>query len=122
MAKKILVIDDNECMRDSLVDILEMDYEIFSAEDGIAGMDMIERIAPDLVISDLEMPRANGRRVLKYVTTNHPEIKIIIMTACSSEDQKILCESFLTLGANAFFVKPFEPDELMAKIKELLGE
>ena len=120
--KKILIVDDDVVMRRSLTRLLsqEKKYDIEEAADGTVAEKMINEFAPDLIILDIKMPQKDGYEVLwsmkEQMKTQH--IKVIGISGFSGDTG----ESIMTvLGADAFFEKPFEVDELKEKIEELIG-
>ena len=127
MAKKVLVIDDEKNLRMLLTLLLEAHgYEVATAEDGEVGIEKINQYLPNLVISDLFMPKKSGREVLShilYLRANLSKIKIIMMSGGDrngrlSEDGKDL----LSLGCDTFIAKPFSCATIISEIRELLGE
>ncbi len=119
--KKILVIDDELGTREALSELLGDDYEVLTAEDGEKGIALIDKERPDLVISDVDIPRASGVEVLQYVKDNYPDMKFFVMSAGGTSSIADLRNSFMN-GCDAFFAKPFENEEILDKVKELLGE
>ncbi len=120
MAKKILVVDDNEAVRESLVFLLDhYGYEVSIVEDGEEAIDAIDSTMPDLVISDVEMPKKSGREVLLHVRDNRLPIKVIMMSAGEKDE---LEKEFMSFGADAFFEKITDTKVKIDKIKEVLGE
>jgi len=119
--KKILVVDDNEASRIMLREELEANgYEVSEAEDGAVGLEKARHTAPDLIILDVMLPKMDGYKVcgLLKADTRYNKIPIIIFTAKVQESDKKLS---VEMGANAYITKPFDPDELLGKISELLG-
>lgn len=114
----LLIVEDNTDMRQYIRSILSEEFNVLEAQNGIVGLEVTNRYQPDLIISDIMMPEMDGmefcKRVKTSFTTSH--IPVILLTAKSSTDTQI--ESF-HLGADAFLVKPFDEDLLMAVIKNL---
>ncbi|TRZ94607.1 response regulator [bacterium] len=122
VAKKILIIDDQQELISGLATFLKAQgYVILSANDGLYGISQAHKENVDLIILDLSLPAGGGFYVLdnlkKSVTTNN--IPVIILTA---SQEKALEEKAYQMGALAYMRKPFEPKELIAKVKELLGD
>jgi DNA-binding response OmpR family regulator len=123
MAKKILVVDDDQLLMKILKINLEADgYEFIDAYDGDEALEKIRNNKLDLLVLDIMMPKVDGWQVAKEVRAN-PEIRYlpIIFLTCkgSEEDQKRGREEF---GAEKYMVKPFSPEELLNAIKEVLSK
>lgn len=117
MAFKILVVDDEEIIRDSISYILESEgYEVDKAENGKIAYDKIKEKHFDLVITDIEMPVMKGTELLEKVKTLDQQTSVIIITAFGSLDTAITA---LRNGASDYILKPVEFDELLIKIKRL---
>ena len=116
MTKRILIVDDEQSMRDTLQIMLERKgFESDSAENGLKALELIgkERGGFDLIITDLKMPELDGIELIEQVNKKYG-IPIIIMTAHATKDQAITA---LNLGAAYFIEKPFKNDELLNYIK-----
>ncbi|MCL6495393.1 MAG: sigma-54 dependent transcriptional regulator [Ignavibacterium sp.] len=117
MAFKILVVDDEEIIRDSISYILESEgYEVDKAENGKIAYDKIKEKHFDLVITDIEMPAMKGTELLEKIKTLDPQTAVIIITAFGSLDTAITA---LRNGASDYILKPVEFDELLIKVKRL---
>ena len=118
--KKILIVDDEEIVRQSVRLTLEDErYEIHEAENGDQALEKADRIKPDLVILDLMMPDKWGYRVCEQLK-NNPDTKgcqVIILTGKGSGPSKALGE---LKGGDDFVTKPFEPGELREKVGRML--
>ena len=118
--KKILIVDDEQDIVETLKFMLEAQgYECCCAYDGEVGLNMAKEIIPDIMILDVMMPKINGykiSRLLKY-DNKYKDIPIIMVTARSQEDDKIIGQE---TGVNEYITKPFELDEVIAKVKEYL--
>lgn len=118
LSYKILVIEDEESVRVGLVDSLTMEgYAVICKEDGESGIQAFIEEKPDLVILDVMMPRVNGLDVCKKIRQSENFTPIIILTAKSSEIDKVIG---LELGADDYLTKPFGMRELFARVKALL--
>ncbi len=117
--KKILVIEDEQAIRESLQDSLILEgFEVLCSANGFDGVVCFEKDSPDLVILDLIMPEMDGLEVCKRIrASNRPETPIIMLTAKNSEIDKVVG---LELGADDYLTKPFGMRELFARIKALL--
>jgi two-component system response regulator PilR (NtrC family) len=117
MNHKILVVDDEEIIRDSLFYILEKEgYYVDKAENGKVAYDKIIANHFDLVITDIEMPVMKGTELLEKIKTLDFQTSVIIITAFGSLDTAI---SALRNGASDYILKPVEFDELLIKAKRL---
>ena len=121
MRKKILVIEDDDVMRELLRMTLEQNgYEVTTAEDGVRGYDAALFIKPDLIVTDIQMPGADGIHVVRRVrdTTLLEKTPILVTTAFGSGSATFS----LQLGANAFEPKPINQQNFLATVKRLLAE
>lgn len=117
MAYKILVVDDEEIIRDSLYYVLEKEgYEVEKAENGKVAYDKMLENNFDLVITDIEMPVMKGTELLEKIKTLSAQTSVIIITAFGSLDTAITA---LRNGASDYILKPVEFDELLFKAKKL---
>lgn len=83
--KKILVVDDDEALRDAYQFALADDYEVVLAVDGVDGIEKFALVNPDMVFLDLRMPRLDGIGVLKHVRATNAQLPIYIVTAFAKE-------------------------------------
>ncbi len=117
MGLKVLVIEDDIKMNEILVDYLETDgYQVFSARDGAEALSIFEKENIQLVILDLMLPKLDGWSVCRRLR-EHSDVLIIIISARSEEDDKLLGYE---LGADEYFTKPFSPKVLLASMRALL--
>lgn len=117
--KSILVIDDDSEIRKMLNLILQDDYKVVDAENGVKGLELTKSLKPDLILLDLKMPKISGFDVCKSLKIDPTtrEISVIILTA--SSETKNLVTAFET-GADDFIEKPFHTDELLARVSSKL--
>lgn len=114
----ILVIDDDDRIRDLLKKYLEKENFLVSiAPNAIDAENLIENIKFDLAVVDKMMPKKNGIDFIKTLRENKNEIPIIMLTAISDTDSKI---EGLSTGADDYLSKPFEPKELVLRITNIL--
>ena len=118
--KKILVVDDTEWNRDLLVQLLEDDYEVLQAVDGEQGVAKAEREKPDLILMDLGMPVMDGWEATRKIKANGSlkHIPIIAVTSHAMVGDEIHARE---AGCDDYLPKPIDENELMIKIKKLLG-
>ena len=108
--EKILIIDDEEIVRDSCIQILaKRNYKIATAENGAEGLELLEDFQPDLALVDLKMPGLSGYEVLGQIHEYDPTIVTIVITGFATVDSAV--ES-MKKGTYDFLPKPFKPDEL----------
>lgn len=117
MAYKILVVDDEEIIRDSLSYVLEKEgYEVTKAENGKDAYEKMVESHFDLVITDIEMPVMKGTELLEKIKTLNIQTSIIVITAFGSLETAITA---LRNGASDYILKPVEFDELLFKVKRI---
>ena len=113
-AEKILVVDDNKEIVYSISELLKYEgYETLKAYDGMEALDIMERENVDLILLDVMMPRLNGLSALMKLREKS-RIPVIILSAKTEESDKV---SGLTLGADDYIEKPYNPAELIARVK-----
>jgi two-component system, OmpR family, alkaline phosphatase synthesis response regulator PhoP len=123
MSKKLLIVDDEPHIRmllhQTLEELEDEDVEIFTAQDGAEALETIQAETPDLVFLDVMMPRMNGFDVCDRVKNELKlsEVYIIMLTAKGQESDR---QRSLTVGADHFMSKPFDPDEVLRKAQEIL--
>jgi two-component system sensor histidine kinase/response regulator len=111
----ILVIDDEEAMRDSCRQVLSKDgYVIKTAENGQSGLQKIKEVKPDLVLIDLKMPGMGGMELLEKIDQIDPEIISIVITGYATIESAV---EAMKLNAYDFLSKPFTPDQLRIVIE-----
>ncbi|MGG6293125.1 response regulator transcription factor [Leptolyngbya sp. AN02str] len=119
--KKVLVIEDEEFVRDNLVELLELEnYEAISAPDGLAGIQLAQHHLPDLILCDMMMPLLDGHQVLQALkqATTTATIPFVFLTAKS---HKTDTELGLALGANDYLTKPYTAADLLNVVSRLLN-
>ena len=117
MKTRILLVEDDPALRKLLKEALpESIFVIDIAETGREGLDMIVKRKPDLILFDWNLPDLNGFEVCKYIKQNKDcaHIPIIMVTAYSELNRKV---SALDVGADDYVAKPFEIEELIARVK-----
>lgn len=115
MQFKILIIDDEPILRDSLeVALKASGYEVMTTRTGEEGLEQFQKEHPDLILLDHWLPGINGDEVLRRIKDKDPEIPIIVMTAQGSIE---LAVNSMKMGAFDFLVKPFELDQVEDVIK-----
>ena len=119
MAHKILLVDDDK-VHATLVKIglTEKRYKVVRAQDGDEGLEKLRTEAPDLILLDVQMPRMNGYEFVKELkkVTDVKIPPVIVYTTVESMKQEFLME-----GIAAYFIKPVQNSELIAKVIECIG-
>jgi DNA-binding response OmpR family regulator len=121
MAKYVLIVDDAPNIVLSLEFLMKKEgYEVHSVSNGDEAMQAIAEKIPDLILLDVMMPRKDGYEVCQELRANPAwkDIRIIMLTAKGRDVEK---EKGLALGADDYVTKPFATQELVAKIKSMLG-
>ena len=120
--KKILVTEDSATMRGLIVSTLEAmeRFEVVEAKNGFEALRALPREKVDLIITDINMPDINGLELVNFCRSNplYLQIPVIIISTEGSERDR---EKGLALGADAYLIKPFQPEELQQVVRDLLG-
>ena len=115
--KKIAIIEDDTDICNMITKFLiNHNYEVYSAPNGREGIDLCQKFLPDLIILDLMLPILNGDSVIKQLRT-YTDIPVIVVSAKTMVQSKI---DLLRLGADDYMPKPFNPLELVARVKAQL--
>ena len=122
MAKKILIIEDEELMYNLLERKLTADgYKITVAKDGIEGMEMMKKEKPDLILLDIVMPKKNGFEVMEEMQ-KEKELRGIPIIVISNSGQPVEIDKARELGAKDWLIKTeFDPQEVIKKVKKQIG-
>ncbi|MDF1507910.1 response regulator transcription factor [Robertmurraya sp. DFI.2.37] len=115
--KKILIVEDETYMMDLLKIHLRNEYAIFAAKDGQTALDILQEKSFDVIILDVMLPYVSGWEICKKVREEDAETLILMLTARSELSDKVMG---LEIGADDYLVKPFEFEELKARIRALL--
>jgi len=120
-ARKVLLVDDEDSLRKVLKDLLERDgYEVSEARDGVQALDQVDRVGPDIIVLDLNLPALDGYGVLSQLRSRPATagIPVIVLTAKGDEDNEV---RVFELGADDFLQKPFRARALSARLEAVLG-
>lgn len=118
MSKRILLVEDEDKLREQLVEILERhDYRVDQASDGMEGLYLAQKFSFDLAIVDLGLPRVPGLEIVKKIREEGKEYPILILTARSDWQDKV---DGLAAGADDYLVKPFHVQELLARLEAMI--
>ncbi len=119
-AKRVLLVEDEEALRRVMKDLLEREgFVVFEAGDGVIALDEVDRLAPDLVVLDLNLPRLDGYGVLSHLRARPATAKlpVIVLTAKGDEDSEVRVFEY---GASDYLTKPFRARALSARIHSLI--
>jgi type II secretory ATPase GspE/PulE/Tfp pilus assembly ATPase PilB-like protein/ActR/RegA family two-component response regulator len=119
--RKVLLVDDEDSLRKVLKDLLERDgYDVSEARDGVQALDQVDRVGPDIVVLDLNLPALDGYGVLSQLRSRPATagIPVIVLTAKGDEDNEV---RVFELGADDFLQKPFRARALSARLEAVLG-
>ena len=115
---KLLLVDDESAITDRLAPFLSRSgFEVRVAANGMAALDKISSFAPDLIVLDVLMPRLDGREVLRRLRDGGNWTPIILLTQVGESTERAMA---LTEGADDYINKPFDPNELVARIRSVL--
>jgi Response regulator containing CheY-like receiver, AAA-type ATPase, and DNA-binding domains len=121
VAKKIMVVDDEpDVLKLLLLRLEKTGYEVFGAKDGREGLELARKVMPDLIILDVYLPDTNGDEIAKILKKDKElkHIPIILISATASS----VAQRTKDCGAAGYLRKPFEPEELIRKVRKILGK
>lgn len=119
MTRTILAVDDSPSMRMLLkASLTAQGYHIESAEDGVHGLERLAELTPDLIITDINMPRMNGFELIAAVRADaqHRALPILVLSTEFSDEKKARARD---AGATGWITKPFDSDKLGAAIRRV---
>jgi len=117
MDNKVLIIDDDERLCNLLKEYLEgSGFQVFVLGDGAGALELIERESPDIVILDIMLPGKDGLEILREINREYT-IPVIMLTAKGEDTDRIIG---LELGADDYIPKPFNPRELLARMRAVM--
>ncbi|MFC1407550.1 MULTISPECIES: response regulator transcription factor [Streptacidiphilus] len=115
---RVLVVDDEPALRDALESSLAFEgYEVTTASDGLEALDAIAEKSPDLVLLDIMMPRMDGLTTVRRLRSRGDTVPVLMLTARDAVGDRV---TGLDVGADDYLAKPFELDELLARVRALL--
>ena len=118
--KVIMIVDDDSSIRSSLSSLLEKEYEVVGMDNGPDALRYFkETRSPDLVVLDMEIPKLNGRVFVRRIKFDpiHNKVPVVLI---SSVNSRLIITSFLKLGVMDYIVKPFQPEDLVQKIVDII--
>lgn len=117
---KILIAEDERDIRDLIAFTLRFaGHEVFAAANGEEAVEMAPKVNPDLILMDVRMPRMTGYEACKVMKAN-PDLKDIPVVFLSAKGQENEIQQGLDVGAEEYLLKPFAPDQLSKRVKEIL--
>ena len=119
MTKTILTVDDSRTMRDMLMLALkDAGYRVVQAEDGVHGLEVLQSDRPDIVITDINMPRMDGFGFIEGMRAdpNHKATPVLVLTTESDAAKK---QRAREAGATGWIVKPFDPAKLVDAVRRV---
>lgn len=116
----VLLVEDNQDLQSFMIEILEPHFKVLTANDGLQGERMAFEHIPDLIISDVMMPKKDGYEMCSALKNNvkTSHVPMIMLTAKAGQSNKM---AGLTQGADAYLTKPFDSDELLLRAKNLIA-
>ena len=121
MKRTLLVIDDEQSIRMLLENFLGKEFDVVSKKDGLEGIKFLEEgNLPDLIVADIQMPNMDGYEFMENAKASgfFSQIPIIMLSGSESSKERI---KSLRLGADDYIVKPFNPEELYLRIRNILA-
>ncbi|MFH1064399.1 MAG: response regulator [Candidatus Woesearchaeota archaeon] len=118
--KRVVIVEDEVNIANAQKIILGDEFDVSVAYDGESGLDLIKKVAPDLVVLDLMLPNRGGYDVCFSMRQDDSlkDIKIIMVTALNQQLDK---EKGVMVGTDAYLTKPFEPEQLLKAVRDLLS-
>lgn len=118
MIPRILIVEDDTGLQKYLKELLvNNDYSVTIASDGVIALNILSKLPPDLVVLDLGLPNMNGEAAMMELRKKYPNLPVIILTAKDSTTDIV---HGLDIGADDYMTKPFIADEFLARIKTRL--
>ena len=117
-AARVLVVDDDTSIRDSLVRALRLEgYDVSAAADGAKGLDAVKNEQPDVIVLDVMMPSIDGLTMCRVLRSEKNRVPILMLTARTETSDRV---AGLDAGADDYLPKPFALEELLARLRALL--
>lgn len=119
MSKIVLTVDDSRTMRDMLrLALVDAGFTVLQAEDGEHGLEVMREGVPDVIVTDINMPRLDGYGFIEGVRADpqHRTVPILVLSTESSPEKKLRARE---AGASGWIVKPFSPEKLVEAIRRV---
>jgi DNA-binding NtrC family response regulator len=113
----ILVVDDDEAIRDMLYDLFEEKHRCHLSETAEQALSYLETEHYDVILTDISMPGLSGLELLSYVRQSQPDTPIIVITGIHDQEH---AQGLLKLGASDFLLKPFRLEDLEASVEKAI--
>ncbi len=118
MRADVLIVEDDEALREALCDTLELaGYKSLPAPDGATALSILDEHSVHVVVSDIQMRPMDGLSLLSQMRSKHPDVPVLLMTAYATVQQAV---DAMRQGASDYLVKPFEAEVLVTKINRFL--
>lgn len=118
----VMVVDDSTTIRAMLTELLRQNgFEVMEAEDGMAAQKLMKNMRPDLVITDIVMPKMNGYELCRWVKNELPGGSAPVIL-CSTKGEAFDRHWGMKQGGDAYIIKPFNPEEMMTTVRGLLQD
>ena len=116
----VLVVEDSVTQREMIEDLLKgSGLTVKTAGDGVEALEQMQGNCPDIVVMDIVMPRMNGYELCRRIKTD-PKTERVPVVMCSSKGEEFDRYWGMKQGADAYLAKPFQPQELVGTVKQLL--
>lgn len=116
----VLIADDEQHIRTLVrLNFEDQGYEVFEAVDGEQALDLIESSEPDVIILDLKMPKVDGLGVLRKLQSEGAGYRIVMLTGATGEEDHLRGYG---AGADVYVTKPFEPEDLLGAVEDVLSK
>lgn len=119
--KKVVIVDDDDDMRDLMAMLLRGRYEVSTAVDGVEGLDLVQKVRPDLLVLDLLMPRMHGFEVCQRLRADAELKSTKVLISSSKSYQHDVRTAVEETGADGYIVKPFEVAEFNRRVDEMIA-
>lgn len=116
---KVLIVEDNDLLQEYLRSALNHQFELITAMNGKEALEVLQQEIPDLIVTDIMMPEMDGFEFIQRLKSEprYEKIPVVVLTAIAGEQNKL---KGLRMGVDDYIVKPFEPNELMIKMANLI--
>src|ERR1700749_2971197 len=122
MNQKVLILEDNNDIRENIVEILELaNYSVFAAYNGKTGVDLAIKHTPDIILCDIMMPELDGYGVL-YMLNKNPETAAIPFIFLTAKAERLDLRKGMEMGADDYLTKPFDDMDLLNAIESRLAK
>src|ERR1700749_2614706 len=120
MNQKVLILEDNNDIRENIVEILELaNYSVFAAYNGKTGVDLAIKHTPDIILCDIMMPELDGYGVL-YMLNKNPATAAIPFIFLTAKAERLDLRKGMEMGADDYLTKPFDDIELLNAVESRL--